>query len=58
MKKIYPLLFDDIDWSTSKVFEQTIAVCNNEQLTYNLLPVLNDIDEETDWIKHPNTLLL
>ena len=50
MKKINPLLFDDIDWSTSKVFEQTIAVCNNEQLTYSLLPILNDIDEETDWI--------
>ncbi len=51
IKKIHPSLLDNIAWSTNKVFEQSIAVCNKEQLTYKLLPLLNDIDEEADWIK-------
>lgn len=54
MKKINPLLFEKIKWSTDKVFEQTIAVCNNEQLAYSLLPILNDIDDEEDWLKVEN----
>ncbi len=51
MKKIHTALFENIDWSTEKVLTQTIAVCDNKQFPYTLLPVLNDIDEEADWLK-------
>ncbi len=48
MKKLYPLLFKNIAWSTHTVFEETIAACNQLSLNYYLLPQLNDVDEEKD----------
>lgn len=45
IKKNYPLLFEHIDWSTEKVFEQTIQHAKNLSLSYHILPVLTDIDE-------------
>jgi len=42
-------------WSTETVFRETIARCEQLQLTYFLLPVLNDVDEEKDLI---NTSLI
>ncbi|MEO6328256.1 MAG: TIGR04282 family arsenosugar biosynthesis glycosyltransferase [Ginsengibacter sp.] len=51
MKKLHTALFQNIEWSTANVLKQTIAACVEEQLTYKLLPVLNDVDEEADWVK-------
>lgn len=48
MKKTYPFLFKDIEWSTDRVLQQTIELCNRNQLSYFLLPELSDIDEEKD----------
>lgn len=45
IKKNYPVLFEHIDWSTEKVFEQTIQHAKNLSLRYQVLPVLTDIDE-------------
>ncbi len=48
MKSLYPLLFENIAWSTKTVFGETIAACNQLSLNYYLLPELNDVDEEKD----------
>ena len=50
MKKEYPFLFQNIEWSTDKVLQQTIDLCNKNRLSYFLLPELSDIDEEKDLI--------
>ncbi len=50
MKKKNEALFQNVSWSTSSVLEQTLAVCIKEGLSFYLLPVLSDIDEEQDWI--------
>jgi rSAM/selenodomain-associated transferase 1 len=50
MKKEYPFLFENIKWSTDKVLQQTIDLCNKNRLSYFLLPELSDIDEEKDLI--------
>ncbi len=41
-------IFYKIDWSTAKVLEQTIKVCNNNNVVVTLLPFLTDVDEEKD----------
>jgi uncharacterized protein len=46
MKKLYPGLFTNIQWSTDTVFNDTIAACTHH--SYCLLPLLRDIDKEED----------
>jgi rSAM/selenodomain-associated transferase 1 len=48
MKAHHPTLFENINWSTSAVLNETLARCNESALTYCLLPVLDDIDDEKD----------
>lgn len=50
MKREYPFLFQNIKWSTDRVLQQTIDLCNKSRLSYFLLPELSDIDEEKDLI--------
>jgi hypothetical protein len=50
MKKKYPFLFQNIEWSTNRVLQQTTDLCNSNQLSYFLLPEISDIDEEKDLI--------
>jgi hypothetical protein len=57
MKKEHPFLFQDIEWSTDKVLQQTIELCHRNQLSYFLLPKLSDIDEEKD-LKHFENLIM
>ncbi len=54
MKKIHSFLFEKIKWSTGAVFRQTIQLCNDNQLSYFLLPELSDVDEEKDLIHLEN----
>ncbi|MEJ7741044.1 MAG: TIGR04282 family arsenosugar biosynthesis glycosyltransferase [Chitinophagaceae bacterium] len=54
MKKLHPVLFKDIPWSTDKVLVQTLQICNEQRLSYGLLPVLSDIDQEEDWLRFMN----
>ena len=56
MKKLHEQLFANIEWSTNKVLTATIKRCNENKLSYNLLPTLNDVDEEND-LQYMNTLL-
>ncbi len=48
MKQLYSELFEDINWSTNTVLNETQMKCTALQLDYCLLPVLKDIDEEKD----------
>ncbi|WP_462255057.1 TIGR04282 family arsenosugar biosynthesis glycosyltransferase [Ferruginibacter sp.] len=41
-------IFSNIEWSTEKVFIETINKINMQSLTCHLLTSLNDIDEEKD----------
>jgi len=48
MSLFYPDVFDNIDWSTSSVFQQTVDKATKIGLSTTLLPTLNDIDTEQD----------
>lgn len=46
----YQFLFENMEWSTSKVLLQSLDRIKEKGKTVFLLPALTDIDEETDWI--------
>lgn len=48
MKRLYSAFFENKIWSTSNVFLDTLLDIKQLNLTYYTLPVLNDIDEESD----------
>lgn len=50
MTTFCPDLFDEKEWSTSMVLEQTLNQIKNRELSFKLLPTLNDIDTEEDLI--------
>lgn len=50
IKKMHLFLFENIEWSTNKVLQQTINLSTLHQLSYFLLPELSDVDEEKDLI--------
>ncbi|MFO0563509.1 MAG: TIGR04282 family arsenosugar biosynthesis glycosyltransferase [Polyangiales bacterium] len=43
-----PSLFEDIEWSTERVFEQTLAKIHAENLAYEALPSQYDVDVPED----------
>ena len=43
-------LFDNIDWGTDKVFQQTINLANNLKLNTHYLPILRDVDRPEDLV--------
>jgi hypothetical protein len=48
LKKFYPAIFKQINWSTSHVLSQTIAQLDSQHLTYAFLPEFLDIDTYED----------
>ena len=44
-----PQLFEDIAWSTEKVFAETIARVRRDGLSVRVLRELSDVDTESDW---------
>ncbi len=48
MRDYHPELFVDIDWSTDRVLQQTIAIANRLNLSLGYLPTLTDIDRPAD----------
>lgn len=48
MKQLHGHLFINKSWSTEVVLQQTLTDVASLSLSYKLLPVLNDIDDETD----------
>ena len=52
MREFTPTLFRDIAWSTESVLPTTLQKIKNLNKDYFLLPILSDIDYESDWEKH------
>ncbi len=52
MKELQPELFHHKNWSTKAVLSQTLQDVQQLQLSYTLLPELNDIDQKEDWLAH------
>ena len=52
MNYFEPQVFLDIEWSTETVCQNTISHLERLDQTYELLPVLSDIDYEADWKKY------
>ncbi len=48
LKKIIPELFQGINWGTSVVLSQTVAIAQNINLAIDYLPELSDIDRPED----------
>jgi glycosyltransferase A (GT-A) superfamily protein (DUF2064 family) len=48
MSKANECIFEDIEWSTEKVLEQSLATCKAAGLEVALLKPLTDIDTEED----------
>lgn len=52
MREPFPL-FENIEWSTEKVLEQTLNLCQQLRLNPYLLPTLSDLDDLEDLKKFP-----
>ncbi|MDH3243327.1 MAG: TIGR04282 family arsenosugar biosynthesis glycosyltransferase [Saprospiraceae bacterium] len=52
LKKPHPHLFLDIDWSTDRVFDQTLKAAKTKNLVVGLLRTLSDVDYEKDWVRY------
>ena len=52
MNKLHATLFENIPWSSEKVFEMTLEKATAMGLATKKLPVLSDIDYEEDWKKY------
>jgi len=48
MRQLYPFLFEEKAWSTNTVYNSTIQQLEMHQISYDTLPILNDIDTEED----------
>ena len=57
MSKLYPELFEGVEWSTSEVYGQTVDLISKLGLSFSLMPVLRDLDNEDD-LKYFNHLKL
>jgi uncharacterized protein len=55
MKDHHEELFHAVPWSTDTVLKTTIAICDRFNLSYSLLPILYDIDDEKDLIHLKNS---
>jgi glycosyltransferase A (GT-A) superfamily protein (DUF2064 family) len=57
LKKPHRQLFQDIDWSTERVLNQTIQRANESRLEVQLLPPAYDIDDDAGLRRLCNELL-
>jgi len=48
MKSFHPELFQDIDWGTKRVYNQTTEIIRNLELDFKDLPTLKDLDRPED----------
>lgn len=54
MRQYQPAVFEQIAWSTEAVFPATIERIKTLGATLHLLPILSDVDNETDWNAYLN----
>lgn len=50
LRRLVPQLFQDIAWSTDRVWEQTIAIARQQKLSVGSLPPLDDVDRPEDLV--------
>ncbi len=50
MKALQVPVFEDIAWSTPSVYAQTLARLHEANLSFVSLPMLPDVDNESDWL--------
>lgn len=55
MKQLHANLFQDIVWSTETVLRDTLLQAQKMDLSVHQLPILSDIDNETDWNNYLKT---
>ena len=48
LRRLVPDLFKTIAWSTDRVFQQTVDIANNLNLSLTTLPTLTDVDRPDD----------
>lgn len=51
MKRLHPEVFLEIPWSTALTLEVTLQRARDAGLAVGLLPLLRDIDTETEWLE-------
>lgn len=49
MRQFFPFLFEEKAWSTDTVYSSTVQQLAIQNIRYDTLPILNDIDTEDDW---------
>jgi len=49
MRQFFPFLFEEKTWSTDTVYSSTVQQLAIQNIRYDTLPILNDIDTEDDW---------
>ena len=52
MNNFYPQLFNDINWSTESVFQETLDRAQANELSTAELETLTDVDYQEDWEKY------
>lgn len=52
LKKNVPYLFQNIDWSTEKVLEQTIQKAYQKMISFTQLTPKTDVDHYEDWVEY------
>jgi rSAM/selenodomain-associated transferase 1 len=48
LRQMVPDLFQSIAWSTDRVFQQTVMIARNLNLSISALPTLTDVDRPED----------
>lgn len=50
MKNLSSFIFKDKNWSTSSVYNDTVIDMEANGISFGVLPLLNDVDTEDDWL--------
>jgi rSAM/selenodomain-associated transferase 1 len=56
MKNLIPGLFDNMVFSTSSVFNDTLKRINDLSITHHILPTLHDVDYYEDWVAYEKSM--
>lgn len=56
LNKALPEIFDNIKWSTSTVYSDTLNFITNGRYSYTCLQQLNDVDTREDCLRYPGFL--
>lgn len=52
LQEPHPQIFENIEWSTSQVLEQTIALARAHSLSLSFLKMLEDVDDFPTWERY------